>query len=383
LQVFVIDRFTFRHLAKAVGKEKIDSHNGFLNRVELLSALTSMERLKIAEALIEVEVAAGAVICRQGDTGDAMYIVKSGSVNCSKVTKDADGTDRTEELPDIGVGDYFGERALLSGEPRAATISAASDCVLLQLDATAFAILLGPLEQIMTERVAGYEHPISAAEEVQENPQDYKWEDLQVLGTLGQGSFGHVQLVKHTPSNLNFALKGVSKQQIFDTHQQGHIMSEKRVMATLMHPFIIRLHTTFKDANQLYFLLEPVLGGELFSVLKKRKLFKENAARFYAGSVVLAFEYLHSKDTVYRDLKPENLLLDSSGYIKVADFGFAKKIVNKTWTLCGTPEYLSPEIVSGEGHGKGVDWWTVCTDTYIRTHTQTHTHSYSHTRARA
>jgi len=131
-------------------------------------------------------------------------------------------------------------------------------------------------------------------------------------------------------------------------------------MQCLKHPFCIRLHNTYKDKNRLYFLLEPSLGGELFSVLRARTLFDEDTARFYAGSVVLAFEYMHSKNIIYRDLKPENLLLDDRGFLKVTDFGFAKELLTgRTWTLCGTPDYLAPEIVAGKGHGKGVDWWTL------------------------
>jgi len=101
------------------------------------------------------------------------------------------------------------------------------------------------------------------------------------------------------------------------------------------------------------------LGGELFSVLRAKTFFDEDTARFFAASVVLAFEYMHSKDIIYRDLKPENLLLDELGYLKITDFGFAKKVKDRTWTLCGTPDYLAPEVVSGQGHGKGVDWWTL------------------------
>merc|ERR1719445_149872 len=128
----------------------------------------------------------------------------------------------------------------------------------------------------------------------------------------------------------------------------------------LDHPFIIKLHQTFKDRDRLYFLLEPVLGGELFTLLRALTLFDTQTARFYAGSVVLAFEYMHSLDVIYRDLKPENILLDGEGYLKITDFGFAKVMkTTRTMTLCGTPDYLAPEIVAGKGHGKGVDWWTL------------------------
>jgi len=97
----------------------------------------------------------------------------------------------------------------------------------------------------------------------------------------------------------------------------------------------------------------------LFSVLRAKTYFLEKTARFYAAAVVLCFEYMHSKNIIYRDLKPENLLLDRDGYLKITDFGFAKIVQDRTWTLCGTPDYLAPEVVSGQGHNKGVDWWTL------------------------
>eukprot|EP00479_Gromia_sphaerica_P010907 TRINITY_DN5182_c0_g1_i1.p1 TRINITY_DN5182_c0_g1~~TRINITY_DN5182_c0_g1_i1.p1 ORF type:complete len:178 (+),score=18.89 TRINITY_DN5182_c0_g1_i1:310-843(+) len=107
------------------------------------------------------------------------------------------------------------------------------------------------------------------------------------------------------------------------------------------------------------FLLEVSLGGELFSLLRNKTVFSENTSRFYAACVVEAFECMHSKNIVYRDLKPENLLLDENGYLKVQILGFAKVVKDRTWTLCGTPDYLAPEVVSGQGHAKGVDWWTL------------------------
>ncbi len=184
--------------------------------------------------------------------------------------------------------------------------------------------------------------------------------NLKVIGTLGKGSFGHVQLVQDKVSGQTFALKAVSKTQIVQTSQQGHVLSEKRTMMMLNHPFLVRLYQTYKDKNRLYFLLDPVLGGELFTFLRSRTLFDEEVARFYSAAVILGFEYMHDRNIVYRDLKPENVLLDHDGYVKITDFGFAKDIgEGRTWTLCGTPDYLAPEIVAGAGHGKGVDWWTL------------------------
>merc|ERR1711972_512971 len=141
--------------------------------------------------------------------------------------------------------------------------------------------------------------------------------------------------------------------------QQSHILNEKKVMSMLDNPFLVNLRATYKDEYRVYFLLEACLGGELFTILRKMRSFDEATARFYCSCVVEAFDYMHQRDIIYRDLKPENLVLTNTGYLKVTDFGFAKIVPNKTFTLCGTPDYLAPEIVTGQGHGKGVDWWTL------------------------
>merc|ERR1712183_745611 len=130
-------------------------------------------------------------------------------------------------------------------------------------------------------------------------------------------------------------------------------------MLKMNNEFLVNLRGTFKDALRVYFLLDVCLGGELFTILRNRRYFDEATSRFYAACVVEAFAYMHSLSIVYRDLKPENLVLDSRGFLKIADFGFAKEISGKTHTLCGTPDYLAPEIVTGKGHGFGVDWWTL------------------------
>lgn len=106
-------------------------------------------------------------------------------------------------------------------------------------------------------------------------------------------------------------------------------------------------------------LLEYVPGGELFSHLRREVRFANDAAKFYAAEIVLAFQHLHSFNIVYRDLKPENLLITRTGHLKIADFGFAKVVEDRTWTLCGTPEYLAPELIQSKGHNKSVDWWAV------------------------
>lgn len=114
---------------------------------------------------------------------------------------------------------------------------------------------------------------------------------------------------------------------------------------------------TQTDRRYLYLYLDYIQGGELFNYLRSIGNLNNDETKFYAGQVALMFEYLHSKEVIYRDLKPENLLIDKKGYLKLTDFGFAKHIDGPTYTLCGTPEYLAPEILLQKGHGKPVDWW--------------------------
>jgi serine/threonine protein kinase len=167
-------------------------------------------------------------------------------------------------------------------------------------------------------------------------------------------------LVQDTKTKITYALKVISKALVVRAQQQAHIMSEKRVMEQLEHPFIINLYQTFQDPNTVYFRMEVCLGGDFFGYLRERGNFEEGVARFYSGCVVELLEHLHSLDIIYRDLKPENLLLDREGYVKMIDFGFACWIGSgRTFTLCGTPDYMCPEIVAGRGHGKGVDCWTL------------------------
>ncbi|KAH7421598.1 hypothetical protein KP509_13G065400 [Ceratopteris richardii] len=178
------------------------------------------------------------------------------------------------------------------------------------------------------------------------------------LGTiLGTGSFGRVYLASRKASKEVFAIKVLSKALIINQKQISHLKSEKEILQKIDFPFIVNLVGYSQDSNYVYLIMDYVCGGEFFTYLRNMRSFDEDTARFYAAQVLVIFEYLHSMDIIYRDLKPENILLDDKGNIKLADFGFAKKIDRRTYTLCGTPDYLAPEIILGKGHGKPVDWW--------------------------
>ncbi|KAL2078363.1 hypothetical protein ACEWY4_026048 [Coilia grayii] len=186
--------------------------------------------------------------------------------------------------------------------------------------------------------------------------------DFNIVDTLGVGGFGRVELVQlKSEETKTFAMKILKKRHIVDTRQQEHIRSEKQIMQEAHSDFIVRLYRTFKDSKYLYMLMEACLGGELWTILRDRGSFEDATTRFYTGCVVEAFAYLHSKGIIYRDLKPENLILDHRGYAKLVDFGFAKKIGfgKKTWTFCGTPEYVAPEIILNKGHDISADYWSL------------------------
>ncbi|KAI8813204.1 kinase-like domain-containing protein [Cladochytrium replicatum] len=188
----------------------------------------------------------------------------------------------------------------------------------------------------------------------------YSLADFHINRTLGTGSFGRVHLVQLKSSGKFYAMKVLKKTEIVKMRQVEHTINERAILDQLDFPFLVHMLGTFQDCSNLYFVMEYVQGGELFSFLRRCGRFQNHVARFYAAEVILAFEYLHNKDIVYRDLKPENLLIDAQGHIKITDFGFAKYIPdNISFTLCGTPDYLAPEIIQSKAYGKAVDWWAL------------------------
>lgn len=182
-----------------------------------------------------------------------------------------------------------------------------------------------------------------------------------ILCAPGTGTFGRVLLVKlrgaSAKSQNCFAMKVLRKSEIVRLRQVEHVNAERYILSRVRHPFIVDLYATFQDSMNIYMLLSYVPGGELFTHLRRAQRFTPDVTRFYLATIILALRYLHSFNIIYRDLKPENLLLDAHGYVRLTDFGFAKIVDDRTWTLCGTPEYLAPEIIQSDGHGKAADWW--------------------------
>jgi serine/threonine protein kinase len=199
--------------------------------------------------------------------------------------------------------------------------------------------------------------------------------EIQVKTTLGQGHFGRVRVIEaplardelkkkyemfHTGL---FALKIMKKSEIMRLKQYTHVHDERKLLSRLKNPFIVTPYHTYQDERNLYMIMEYIQGGEIGSKLHRDETFSNDLARFYIAQLVMVLQYMHTEHVIYRSVGTTDILVDSMGYIKLVDFGFAKYLPpkedeeNKTFTLCGTPEYLAPEIINNKGHSKGVDWW--------------------------
>ncbi|KAK7575960.1 hypothetical protein V9T40_012246 [Parthenolecanium corni] len=186
--------------------------------------------------------------------------------------------------------------------------------------------------------------------------------DFELVRTLGSGTFGRVMLVRYMSAEIKpyYAMKIMTKRKIMRANHLRHAVNERKILSSIKYPFVVNYLHHFKDNGHVFLVMEYVAGGDMFTHLRKLRKFDEELARFYAAQVVLAFEYLHFVGIVYRDLKPENVMIDKTGFLKITDFGFAKKIDDKrTDTMCGTPEYYAPEMVKNHSYTYSVDWWTL------------------------
>ncbi|CTQ40645.1 protein kinase A [Babesia microti strain RI] len=180
--------------------------------------------------------------------------------------------------------------------------------------------------------------------------------------TIGKGSYATVcvaRLSNEKKKSSPIALKILHKSKMIKEHQMDHVKNERDILASTSHPFVVQYITSFQDSVNLYIVMEYISGGEMFSYLRKFGTLGVRTTKFYIAEVTLAMDYLHNKCIIYRDLKPENILVDKFGHVKLADFGFAKRIYGQTYTLCGTSEYLAPEVFLRAGHSFETDWWSM------------------------
>ncbi|XP_065831141.1 serine/threonine-protein kinase Sgk2-like [Oscarella lobularis] len=187
-----------------------------------------------------------------------------------------------------------------------------------------------------------------------------QFEDFRLRKMVGKGSFGKVFQAEHVAPKSVVAIKVILKSSVKTKREEARILAEAQILRRIDHPFCVSLLSSFQSDEHLFYVFPFLNGGMLFYHLKREMKFSENQSRFYIGEIILATEYLHSLGIIFRDLKPENVLLSSLGHVCLTDFGSAKDLEgsDQTSTFCGTPSYIAPEIIRGEQYGLSVDWWT-------------------------
>lgn len=309
-----------------------------LKKVYLLRFIPSQKLEELANLVTIKDFSAGTEIFSQGDPGESFYIIKSGEVYIKK---------DTVIIRSISEGDYFGERSIIKGENRTASVICRTDCTLWILSREDFLTLI---DESMYKKIIKRMH-------LQDDTINLS--DLFIVKSLGNGMFGNVFLCAMHKTKIPYALKTVTRKKIAENNLYESLVLERKALLQIDHPFITKLVKTFKDENRVYFLLEYVHGLGLYQVLRILNLVNTHMCRFYTGCLLLILEHLHKHNIIYRDLKPENLMVDEDGYLKLLDFGTAKIIKGRTYSVMGTPHYMAPEVILGKGYSFSADLWSL------------------------
>uniref|UniRef100_A0A8C4UIF7 cGMP-dependent protein kinase n=1 Tax=Falco tinnunculus TaxID=100819 RepID=A0A8C4UIF7_FALTI len=371
VRLWAIDRQRYRAIATSNAKQRRVELLGSLRMVHWLQDLSDSHLCKLLDAMEECTFPPGHIIIHEGDEGENFYIILRGEV---RVSQRAGGGQRLIRV--LGAGQHFGELSLLRNSRRTASCQAQGHVTCVTMAKEDFLEISPFCPQLLLEsnttepEVPAPEDPGKelGSPSLRQPPAPARLEDLVAVCykegqwqgqhvILGTGGFGRVELVQYR--ERLFALKRIRKDWVVRTQQQEHVRTERRVLAGSRSPFIVGFFGTFRDRQYIYLLLEFCQGGELWTKLREMRCFEEPLAVFCCACVVEGLEYLHGHGIIYRDLKPENLMLDQRGYIKLVDFGFAKELGRgeKTYSFCGTPEYLAPEMLRQEGHDFAVDFW--------------------------
>ena len=309
-----------------------------LLKVQIFHNLPHKKLEHLADVIGEEYYDNGMNIITQGEKGDKFYIVRKGNVEIFVNNK---------YIRTLNEGEYFGERALFFDDKRSATIKACGKVCVFYISQKEFmSIVEGGMKEHLMNRLY-----------LQDNTVEIN--NLLFCAQLGSGNYGKVSLVKNLKNNFFYAIKSISRKQIDSEQLHTNLELERNILLRIDHPFIVKLVKTLKDQKYIYFLMEYIKGKELFDVIRDIGLLNKQQTQFYGASMMMAVEYLHEKKVVYRDIKPENVIVIQNGYIKLIDFGTAKEITDRTNTIIGTPHYMAPEVVLGEGYSFQVDMWSI------------------------
>lgn len=309
-----------------------------LESTNLFKLLSTQKLASLAKTVESIEYPPNTEVFKCGDEGDSLYIIKEGQV---EVRKDS------AFIRIISKGSYFGERSIIFNENRTASIICKTYTKLLILKKEDFANIIDEnIRNLLIDKI---------------NLQDdsVKLENLILVDFIGKGSFGKVYLCCNKQNNTLYALKVILRKKIEFHSLHKSLKQEKQIMQLTEHQFIIKLVKTFKDSQRIYFLLEYVQGLSLFEVLHIKNTLSSAECQFYFASLLVILEYLHKNSIIYRDLKPENVMVDKDGYLKLLDFGTSKVINNRTFSVIGTPQYMAPEVIMGKGYTFYADMWSL------------------------
>ncbi|GMI20230.1 hypothetical protein TrCOL_g5016 [Triparma columacea] len=329
----------------------------------------NLVRQMFVQELEEKKCLKGDVICRQGEPGDKLYIVESGSISFH-IDNAYVGSQST--------GGVFGELSLIYGIDRCATAECSSDCVLWELGVRGFRRIQSTLAmQSLENSYRSAQRTLSGL-----SRESIKFEkewtrigvgfnDLEKIDMIGHGTFGCVFRVKNKKTGKIYALKELSKRDLVEANQIFRPVAERNVLRDVNSIFVVKLLDTFSTKNSLFFLTEYVPCGDLMSLMVKLVALQHSVATFFSACIAEAISATHRMGFVHRDIKPENCLVCSNGYVKVADFGLAKRLpavveMGKgrteisllAFTMCGTPEFMAPEFCMSVGYDKMADWWS-------------------------
>ena len=309
-----------------------------LRRVALFKNLSKVKFDLLAKKIKTEKLLDRQNVITQGEEGTRFYIVKKGLVDIYVNKK---------YIRTMNENEYLGERALFFKEPRSATAKAKGDCEVYYLEKEDFETVIEKnLKEYLINRIYLQDDRITL-------------DQLTYLVSLGSGSYGNVTLVKTEKKNYLYAMKNISIKQILYNNLVENLKLERNILLKIDHPFIVKLVKTLKDDKFIYFLMDYIRGKELFDVIRDIDILSKSQTLFYGASIMLAVRYLHQRKIVYRDIKPENVMVTENGYIKIIDFGTAKDIEDKTKTTMGTPHYMAPEMILGAGYSFEVDYWAI------------------------
>eukprot|EP00929_Paragymnodinium_shiwhaense_P000103 TRINITY_DN10025_c0_g1_i1.p1 TRINITY_DN10025_c0_g1~~TRINITY_DN10025_c0_g1_i1.p1 ORF type:complete len:916 (+),score=253.81 TRINITY_DN10025_c0_g1_i1:120-2867(+) len=309
-------------------------------KVHIFRHLSQEQTNRLVRSFVLQTYKKGDKVITQGEVGTSFFVIAQGEVKVFRGDK---------HFRNLGKNSYFGERALLFDEPRTATVEViSSEAELWSIEKTTFSqIVKGNMQQELMHRIRLQDTNLTM-------------KDLKAIKLIGAGAAGVVRLVEHKKTKMRYALKRVLK-------SNGKIPEEVKRECDLLaendHPFIMAMVKTFETAKSVYILTELITGGELHGAIRQiPTVLSRSQAQFYTGSLVIVLEELSDRNIVYRDLKPENVMLDQQGYLKLIDFGIAKKLEegkSRTFTMIGTPHYMAPEVMRGHGYGTEVDLWSL------------------------